>query len=225
MLPVAEIVAVVSSLDDRFRCPLGDEAAQRWGAPVAGCVRSADGALVEHVGGYVVTAPAAVEGDPRDSDDLDDDTARAWGTLLADLPRTPPYVGLLHGDPEIDNVVWTAAGGTFVDLDDVHYGWYDGDVGYALRDWAQPAGAPDLTAPVPKAFLAGYRSRRTLTDEELTWLPALAQVSGAETLAGLEPLVAGPPDPGWPDWAIAIDRKVRDRADLLRAALRVDPGE
>ena len=146
-----------------------------------------------------MTAQVAVEGDPRGSDDLDDDTARAWGILLADLhdrgatvqlpgapsayaepptgglagsPRTPPYVGLLHGDPEIDNVVWTAAGGTFVDLDDVRHGWYVGDVGYALRDWAEPAGPPDLTAPVPRAFLAGYRSRRTLTDEELSWLPA-----------------------------------------------------
>ena len=306
MLPVAEIVAVVSSLDDRFRCPLGDAAAQRWGyqqatflrssashvfvagppvdgkravlrmrpaagpgaaevlhrsaaaaellagagAPVAGCVRSPTGALVERVRGYLVTAQVAVEGDPRGSDDLDDDTARAWGILLADLhdrgatvqlpgapsayaepptgglaglPRTPPYVGLLHGDPEIDNVVWTAAGGTFVDLDDVRHGWYVGDVGYALRDWAEPAGPPDLTAPVPRAFLAGYRSRRTLTDEELSWLPALAQASAAETLAGLEPLVAGPPDPGWPDWALAIDRKVRDRADVLRQAL-VRPG-
>ena len=76
---------------------------------------------------------------------------------------------------------------------------------------------------MPRAFLAGYRSRRTLTDEELAWLPALAHASAAETLAGLEPLVGWPPDPGWPDWALAIDRMVRDRANLLRAALDVSP--
>ena len=104
---------------------------------------------------------------------------------LGDLPRTPPYVGLLHGDPEIDNVVWTAAGGTFVDLDDVRHGWYVGDVGYALRDWAEPAGAPDLTAPVPRAFLAGYRSRRPLTER--------GAVLAAGTGAGLRGRDAGRP--------------------------------
>lgn len=217
------------------------------GAPVAGSVASAGGHLVERVGGYAVTALAAVEGDPRDSDDIDEDTAWAWGSLLADfhsrgqavrldgvpwmpygtsapdtlaeLPRDPEVHGLLHGDAELDNVVWTRNRGVLVDLDEVRYGWFVADVGFALRDWASPARAPDLTLPVPAAFVAGYRDRRDLTDEELSWLPRFARVSAAETLTRLEPVLAAPARSDWPRWARQLDRKVRDRADEIRRAL------
>jgi hypothetical protein len=119
------------------------------GATVAGPVPSQGGKVVEHVDGYLVTALEAVEGEVRDSDDLDEQSAWTWGRLLADLhacgqvaaaqanaapcsgntrategqavlPRTPDVYGLLHGDPEIDNLVWTGAQAAFVDFDDVH---------------------------------------------------------------------------------------------------------
>ncbi len=216
------------------------------GAAVAGPVPSHRGALVECVDGYLVTALEAVEGEVRDSDDVDEQSAWTWGALLGDLharggavacdaapsfatthasdiqvrlPRTSAVYGLLHGDPEIDNLVWTGASATFVDFDDVHYGWYAADIAFALRDWAAPAAAPDLTLPIPAAFIDGYHAHRSFTDEERCWLPLLARVTAAETLARLRPILSEPVSDGWPPWAQEVHRRVRTKAEELRRAL------
>jgi Ser/Thr protein kinase RdoA (MazF antagonist) len=219
------------------------------GAPVTPPAASTAGRLVEHVEGYDVMALIAAEGEVREEDEIDPATAQAWGRLLADfhdraaevrapevpnmaalttdpfaarlaeLPRTPTVHGLLHGDPEPDNVVWTGNGGVFVDFDDVRRGWFAADVAFALRAWGPPARGPDLAAPVPAAFVAGYRERRPLSDEELSWVPLLAGAAAAETLAELAPGLVERPQPGWPPWAVALDRRVRDRIAALAAGL------
>jgi len=217
------------------------------GAPMAGPVPAVSGDLVETIDGYAVMALETVEGDPCETDDVDRDLAVRWGRTLADLhdragaadlfdggagtgppeaaglvdlPRTPDVFGVLHGDPETDNLVWAADGAaTFVDPDDVHPGWFAADVAYALRDWAPPAGAPDLTDPVPQAFVEGYRSRRRLSDEELGWMPLLARAAAARTLRGLQPVLAEPVDPDWPDWAHQVVARVAQRAAALGRAL------
>jgi Ser/Thr protein kinase RdoA (MazF antagonist) len=214
------------------------------GAPVAAPVPARTGDLVETVDRYAVMALVTVEGATCESDDVDRARALRWGRTLADLhdrgaavdggvvvtspdgadpvdlPRTPDVFGLVHGDPEADNLVWTADGAaTFVDPDDVHRGWFAADVAYALRDWAPPAGAPDLAHPVPRAFVEGYRARRRLSDEELGWMPLLARMAAERTLRGLGPVLAEPVDPQWPEWAHQVRARVADRADTLRRAL------
>jgi Ser/Thr protein kinase RdoA (MazF antagonist) len=142
---------------------------------------------------------------------------------LAALPRDPAVRGLLHGDPELDNVVFTANGPVLVDLDDVRTGWRAADVGFALRSWAATAAAPDLAAEIPAAFIAGYRRRRPITDEELTWLPLFARAAALETLWELAPVLAHPVDPSWPAWATKLDERIRTRAGELSAALLRQP--
>src|SRR4051794_38568555 len=240
-------------------------ALQAAGGPVAGTVQSVAGSLVEAVGGYVVTALDAVEGDVLDDDDVEPATAYAWGATVArahasgsdvdraglpttesflgaadgvpariadvaaelldaldGLPRDAAVHGLLHGDPEPDNVVAGPDGQVLVDPDDVRVGWFASDVGFALRAWS-PAddrgGMPDLAAPVPAAFLAGHRSVRPLADEELAWLPLLARVAAWEDWCALQPHVREPADPAWPEWALALDARVRGRVLRLAAAL------
>jgi Ser/Thr protein kinase RdoA (MazF antagonist) len=217
------------------------------GAAVAGSVPSLRGALVERVDGYLVTALEAVEGEVLDGDAVDEQSAGTWGRLLADLhargetvarddaapafattrasdfpvrlPRSPEVYGLVHGDPEIDNLVWTDTNAAFVDFDDVHYGWYAADVAFALRDWAAPAAAPDLALPIPAAFIDGYQRRRPFTDEERSWLPLLARVSAVATLARLQPVLSEPARDDWPPWAHAVHQRVRTKAQDLRRAL------
>ena len=207
---------------------------------MAAPVPAASGDLVETVDGYAVMALETVEGEtvrarrrrPRPRAALGPDArrpARPAGAATSstaapvagspdagdpvDLPRSPDVFGVLHGDPEADNLVWAADGAaTFVDPDDVHQGWFAADVAYALRDWAPPAGAPDLADPVPQAFVEGYRSRRRLSDEELGWMPLLARAAAARTLRGLEPVLAEPVDPDWPDWAHQVVARVAHRA-------------
>lgn len=217
-------------------------ALRKVGAPVPGAVPSTGGRRVERVAGYAVTAMEVARGDTLDGDDLDPDTAHRWGALLGDLheagrrarlddlpqdpmdapaslPRDRQRYGLLHGDPELDNVVWTGDGGVFVDLDDVRRGWYVADVAFALRDWAPPAGSPDLTLPVPAAFLEGYRSRRPLAKEELTVMPLLAKRAAHETLARLGRVLAERPTADWPEWAHHLHERVARRADDIRRGL------
>ena len=303
MLPIAEMVRLASTLDDRHGCAEGDAAAQQWGcsaavfvrssashvfvadegdrrvvlrlrpadgpdaggslrrsaaaaealhaagAPVPAVALSRAGHAVHRVGASWVTALVAVEGTVLDDDDLDPQAARSWGRLvaqfhrsaaeaalpeapdlvaltspacadeLAGLPITPEVFGTLHGDPEPDNVVWGEGGPVLIDLDDVRRGWFAADIAFALRAWGSPGTAPDLGAPVPAAFLAGYREVRAVSEEELGWLPALARAAAAETLRELAPLLAARPEPGWPSWAHRLDRKVRARAREYEAAL------
>jgi Ser/Thr protein kinase RdoA (MazF antagonist) len=138
---------------------------------------------------------------------------------LAALPRDAGVRGLLHGDAEIDNVVFTVDGPVFVDFDDVRTGWWAADIFFALRDWGPTARAPDLSAEVPAAFVAGYRRHRPVSDEELSWLPLFARAAGLESLWELQPLLADPVDPSRPDWAISLDARIRKRAEDLRTAL------
>jgi Ser/Thr protein kinase RdoA (MazF antagonist) len=106
----------------------------------------------------------------------------------------------------------------FVDLDDVRTGWRAADVGFALRSWAVTAAAPDLAAEILAAFLAGYRRRRPITGQELTWLPRFARPAALETLRELAPVLAHPAEPSWPVWATELDERIRTRANDLSAA-------
>ena len=71
------------------------------GAPVPAPVPSLAGLLVEEVEGVVVTALPRVPGTTYDDDELTPDLARLWGRTLARFHET----GLVHGDPEPDNLV------------------------------------------------------------------------------------------------------------------------
>ena len=231
--PAAALVARAAELAGRLA---------EAGVAVAGSVRSSTGALVEEVDGLLVTAVQHAPGTSYDDDDLDPDTARAWGRSLADfhlaasevalpgvpdpvdpslagLPRDPSRYGVVHGDPEPDNLVFGTAGPVWVDLDDCGAGWFVSDLAFALRAWSPPAGSPDLSAGIPASFLAGYRERRPVTDEELAWLPLLARASARTTLARLRPVLAAPADPAWPGWAVSLHARLAQHAAALAQGL------
>ena len=312
-MPVHELVRFAETLDDSWRSPVADAAAECWGlrspvfvrssashvfvaasgsgegrlvlrmrpdtpdavsalergaraaaawcragAPFVDAVPSSAGRLVERVDGYAVTALRVAEGDQLDESPVDGPAAYGWGAALATLhgsldagafaaelptteglvgglppeladaaeavreeltvlPRDPAVRGVLHGDPEADNVIRTAGGLVLVDPDEVRVGWFVSDVAFGLRDWQDGAGRIDWTGEVPAAFLDGYRSVRPLTDDELGTVPLLVRAAALEDLAALQPHLARPPDDGWPGWAVALDSRVRARAEELRA--------
>jgi Ser/Thr protein kinase RdoA (MazF antagonist) len=144
----------------------------------------------------------------------------AASTIVGALDRLPTSAGLfgvVHGDPELDNVIWVRdETPVFVDLDDAAWSWFAADVCFALRDFAGPAAAPDLAAEPVASFLAGYRELRTLTDAELEALPLFACAHALVTLARLERPRAEPADVSWPEWA----KRVRMKLDAVAADLR-----
>jgi Ser/Thr protein kinase RdoA (MazF antagonist) len=141
---------------------------------------------------------------------------------LAELPTSETTVGLVHGDPELDNVIWLDnETPIFIDLDDASWSWFAADICFALRDFAPRAAAPNLGSTAVAAFLAGYRAIRQLEADELAPLPLFARAHALITLARLEQSLVEPLDPNWPDWAIALRRRLDAVASELRTALTI----
>jgi Ser/Thr protein kinase RdoA (MazF antagonist) len=140
------------------------------------------------------------------------------------LPRDPEVHGVLHGDPEADNVVLTDDGPVLIDFDRVHTGWYAADVAFALRDWGTVADGVDLDAEVPRRFLEGYGRVRDLTHEELGWLPLLARATAVGDLIELGDLLGEGRDPDWPGWAVSLDARLRAHVVGLRRELSLPEG-
>ena len=131
---------------------------------------------------------------------------------LQRLPCSEELVGVVHGDPELDNVIWNETGEpVFVDLDDLSRSWFAADVAFALRDF--------VDSPLVGHFVAGYREARPLTDDELAWLPLFRRAHALVTLARLEPVLAEPVADDWPDWAKALHARVGNVAAELRRNL------
>ena len=182
------------------------------GAPVPSSVPSLAGPLVEEVDGMVVTALPLVPGRTYDDDELTPGLAALWGRTLARLHEH----GVVHGDPEPDNLVVDGEIATFVDLDDTGPGDPVEDLAFALRAWTPPGGVPDITEEIPAAFLAGYREVR---DVDLSLLPAAVRAVALRTWASYDAHAATPADPDWPDWARRLHATVVERAAELRSAL------
>ncbi|HEX6150879.1 phosphotransferase enzyme family protein [Nocardioides sp.] len=179
-----------------------------------------------HLHGHgIVDAPDAVDLLSLEAHGTADDDVATLAVLLgrrlAELPRTSEVFGVLHGDPEADNAVLLDDGVVLVDPDDVRRGWFVSDVAFALRDWATVSGGVDLDAEVPGRFLEGYHRVRSLSDEEIGWLPLMAQASAVEDLLAFQAHLEVQPQPDWPDWAVDLDHRVRARAAALRAELSV----
>lgn len=147
------------------------------------------------------------------------DAVRDTARELAAIPRDTATHGVLHGDPEIDNVVFTPEGPVFIDLDDVRQGWFAADVAFALRSWTGATPGPEPQASIPASFVDGYRSVRDLTDAELSWIPVLSRASNLEKLARLVPLVALSPQPTWPGWAVSLHARLVAMTDDLIGSL------
>jgi Ser/Thr protein kinase RdoA (MazF antagonist) len=190
---------------------LGTASAHSWGAALARLHR------VELTSSGLPSAEGLIDGD------FDNEVAAASSTVrdrLRVLPRHADVYGVLHGDAEPDNVVVTSAGMVLVDPDEVRVGWYISDIAFALRDWGDQTGRLDWARTIPAAVLAGYRSVRPVTVEELSWVPLLVRAAALEDLIRLQPHLRQQPGAQWPDWAIALDDKVRARAAALRMMLR-----
>jgi Ser/Thr protein kinase RdoA (MazF antagonist) len=160
-----------------------------------------------------VTALVAAEGTVLEDDDLTPATARAWGHLVASFHRSAAGAALVD-QPDLVALTSTRCADELAGLPVTPevFGTLHGDPEPDNVVWGEGG-------PVPSAYLAGYRVVRSVTDLELSWLPALARAAAAETLRELTPLLATPPDPGWPGWAHELDRKVRARAREYQVAV------
>jgi Ser/Thr protein kinase RdoA (MazF antagonist) len=138
------------------------------------------------------------------------------GTRLLDLPAGPDDVGLVHGDFELDNVMWDGDRPAALDFDDCGRHWFVADIAMALRDLRDPTGHLDPDRPGVRAFLDGYRAERPLADAAVDTIPTMLELHDL-TMFGLllrtRDLRAGEPVPGWLD---RLDRRLGEVLDEYR---------
>jgi Ser/Thr protein kinase RdoA (MazF antagonist) len=141
----------------------------------------------------------------------------ALSSALAALPTSPETYGLIHGDFELDNLLWREDSVGMLDFDDCAYLWYVADVAFALRD-VLDAGA-DMRDERCGAFIQGYRSRRSLSDASLESIPLFSRLSRllqyARMLRACD-LVCGAE---YPQWLSDLQAKLRQRMADYRASL------
>jgi len=103
--------------------------------------------------------------------------------LLSALPQTDETSGLLHGDPELDNLIWGDDGIAALDFDEYSAGWYMLDLAKALSEPLEEGHT--LESPKLSAFIDGYRQQHSLSDESLAMLPDFISLAGMNDYASL----------------------------------------
>lgn len=99
---------------------------------------------------------------------------------------------LIHADPHAQNVVVAAGGLTLIDFDDTAFGWHQHDLAVVLQPYIGTA----RFGSFHDALIRGYRSRRFMSDEDLSLVPMfilarqLAQIGWSYTR----------PELGTPSW-------------------------
>ena len=90
---------------------------------------------------------------------------------------------LIHGDPHTQNAIIGRDGLTLIDFDDAAFGWHQYDLAVVLQPYIGTPGFGSFN----DALIEGYRSRRFISDEDLSLVPMfilarqLAQIGWSHT--------------------------------------------
>lgn len=142
---------------------------------------------------------------------------------LAWLATLPPHGhGLIHGDFELDNLVWDGENVQILDFDACAYSWFAADIAIALQDVY--LGDPALRDGRLDAFFAGYASEipaaADLRQTSARFLNLLLAVKVARVLLAYATTGA---DHDQPAWLQAMRGRHRQWLSAKRALLRPAP--
>lgn len=135
---------------------------------------------------------------------------------LAALPESRETYGLIHGDFELDNLVWRGDAVSILDFDDCSFGWYAADVAYALGDYFGEGGT--VGDDRFRAFVAGYAERCAPDPDLLARVPLFVRLADLTDYARIMRSLDLPPGE-YPEWLVGLEGKLRDRVRSYRTAL------
>lgn len=101
------------------------------------------------------------------------DTRQRLHEALARLDRQPSVYSMIHADMHPGNVLVDGGGLTVIDFDDAAWGWHAYDIAVALVHQQGPT-----LAAFERAYVAGYRSVRQISDQVLMLVPMFRLVRG-----------------------------------------------
>lgn len=141
---------------------------------------------------------------------------------LAMLPITDNNYGLVHYDFEPDNVFFDAESNSFsvIDFDDMIQCWYMLDVVRALDALVDVTDEAHLV-DAETAFLTGYRSASTLTEEDEQTLPLMRRLVRIHEYGGLLRCLSDNIE-AEPDWLIKLRKKLTDRVRSYESRVAAD---
>ena len=192
---------------------LTESRARRWGEALARLHRDASG-----LGAGLGESFGELPGLARR---FAGDTALVEATLtlagwMGSLPRDGNHWGVVHGDFELDNLAWVGDQPIAYDFDEAAISWFAADIASAVRDLADPTGhAAGGHQARFGAFIAGYRSLRSLDDQDLGHLPLFAGLHAAASLVRITSAL-GDHGRDEPPWLTELRGKLTEKARAHR---------
>ena len=117
--------------------------------------------------------------------------------------------GLIHGDFELDNLLWSDKRPGMIDFDDCMLHWFSADIAFSIGRWLiQERGRFDSMDNAAIAFLSGYRTQRTIEPEDLACIPVHLRFHNLMTFARLLTAVTQPVSAGEFTWMPALREKL-----------------
>jgi Ser/Thr protein kinase RdoA (MazF antagonist) len=158
---------------------------------------------------------------PAESPSLQAEFAELVAAISA-LPETRETYGLVHGDFELDNLVWNGAHVGILDFDDCSRFWYAADIAFALRDLFEEGA--DIGDPRFRVFVDGYRMFFPLSEEHIGNVPLFLRFAHLLTYARIARSLDLAPGTEYPDWLRRLNSKLLQRRAAYRASVEARRG-
>jgi Ser/Thr protein kinase RdoA (MazF antagonist) len=132
--------------------------------------------------------------------------------------------GLIHFDFELDNLLWQGGVPGIIDFDDCAYYWYEADIAFALRDlFDDRATNVDLTDDRLVAFVAGYRTKRRMTQAALERLPLFVRLHNLIMCAKMYRSLGDRHERPEPRWTTALREKLKAIIERMNRDFEQEP--
>lgn len=142
---------------------------------------------------------------------------------LSQLPVNTENFGLIHYDFELDNLIWDGESAGIIDFDDSAHHWYAADIALALGDvLGDSASVVDLQNPSFLHFIDGYRSARSLAQEEIERIPLFLRMDALVTFARLQRALTPVNPRGELAWMAGLREKLAAKMTLYREEFEED---
>ncbi len=136
---------------------------------------------------------------------------------LSSMPIDSDRYGIIHGDFELDNLVWQDQTAQMLDFDDCKQSWFIADIALALRDRFDTGASVDDAGV--HAFLYGYAQNFTLPPDASEQLPVFSRLARLLQYTKIARTLDLDPEPDHPTWLTGLIDKLRARMQAYQTSL------